>query len=147
MTFEPCLAVRPDQLCRTLAVIIEPQADLGDVLHEFLTGLGFDVTLAVTHVGAAQAVIHRHPALLLACVPAAAEDRTDAYLAKCRQRLGELPTVLMLSDLRRPPDAPIGATALLKPFTPSELCLAMDGAMTTADRMKQARERTSKRTW
>lgn len=53
-----------------------------------------------------------------------------AYLAECRDVLGVLPTVLMLSDTQHDMhDAPPDAVRILKPFTCAELLLAVDDAL------------------
>lgn len=115
---------------RPYAVVIEPRLDLAEVIASALTQSGFAVTTAATHVGAAKLSEGRCPQLLVACVPAHAQDYRGAYLEECRNALGTLPTVLMLSepgsDAGR---APTYAVRLLKPFTRAELLLAVDESL------------------
>ncbi|SEV93402.1 hypothetical protein SAMN04515660_1097 [Luteibacter sp. 329MFSha] len=117
---------------RPLAVIIEPRTDLADVLLETLIEIGFDVVAAATHIGAASLSEGRCPQLLLACVPAHADDFVGSYLSDCRDLLGSLPTVLMISDAQADmTGAPSDAIRILKPFTRGELLLAVDEALAT----------------
>jgi DNA-binding response OmpR family regulator len=119
-------------LFRPRAVVIEPQADLADAVGEALAMQGFDVTVSATHVGAARTAEGRCPQLLVACVPAHAQDFAGAYLRSCRESLGTLPTVLMLSDPHADINAePPDAIRLIKPFTLSDLRLAVDKALST----------------
>ena len=123
-----------DHRTKPVAVIIEPQADLADIVHDIVEDIGFEVILAVTHFGAATAVSGRCPELLIACVPAFADDAKDAYLAACRRSASMLPTVLMLSDaVAGTNDVPQGAAKLLKPFTRGELLLAIDGVLSSVE--------------
>jgi len=117
-----------------LAVIIEPMADLAGVVRDVLTDMGYETVIAATHIGAARLSESRCPQLLVACVPAHAQDAVGAYLADCRDVLGMLPTVLMLSDAQADlTGAPVSAARLLKPFTSGELMLAIDLALVLAE--------------
>jgi DNA-binding response OmpR family regulator len=119
---------------RPLAVIIEPMADLAWVVKEALVEMGYEAVVATTHLGAARLSESRCPQLLVACVPAHAQDAVGSYLAECRDMLGMLPTVLMLSDAQADlTGAPCYASRLLKPFTRGELLLAVDHALVLAE--------------
>lgn len=117
-----------------LAVVIEPSTDLAEAIRDALAEVGFEVVLVATHVGAARASDGRCPQLLIACVPAHAEDTAGAYLEDCREMLGVLPTVLMMSDSEpgRQEGAPMDAVRVVKPFARAELLLAVDQALAIA---------------
>lgn len=119
---------------RPLAVVIEPVTDLAETIRDALAEVGFEVVLVATHIGAARASDGRCPQLLVACVPAHAADTEGAYLDECREMLGVLPTVLMLSDTEPgiQDGAPVDALRIMKPFARAELLLAVDGVLAIA---------------
>lgn len=115
---------------RPYAVIIEPNGDLADLIRQALVTMGFAVETAITHAGAARLAEGRCPQLLITCVPDAAERNAEAYLAECRDALGSLPTVLLLTEIYADTRlAPRDAVTLLKPFTRTELLLSIDIAL------------------
>lgn len=121
---------RAMSLSRPYAVVIEPRLDLAQVIADALGQIGFVVATSATHIGAARASEGRCPQLLIACVPADAEDFPGAYLEECREALGTLPTVLLLADETGSAEfAPDDAVRLVKPFTRGELLLAVDEAL------------------
>jgi DNA-binding response OmpR family regulator len=119
---------------KPLAVLIEPQMDLAELVQSILEELGFDVVVAATHERAAWAIQSRCPQLLVAVVPPHGTHADEAFLGEWRETLGYLPTVVLQADRRV--DArwlPRGAMRLLKPFSRSELMLAVDSALAFAD--------------
>jgi DNA-binding response OmpR family regulator len=121
---------RAMSLAKPYAVVIEPRLDLAEVIADALRQFGFVVATADTHIGAARVSEGRCPQVLIACVPADAEDFPGAYLEECREALGSLPTVLLLAEEAASTEcAPDDAVRLSKPFTRGELLLAVDEAL------------------
>lgn len=120
---DPCFPARTTSTPPPIAIIIEPRATLADTIADALRKRGFDVMVAATHSGGAQAALDQAVVdFLIAAVPAPGEDRSGAYLADARTLNPDLKTVVMLSD----PDedgheAPLGAIRLVKPFERAEL--------------------------
>ena len=113
------------------AVVLERQGDLAETLRESLAGLGFEAVIATSHMRAAALSEGRCPQLLIASGTAPGQNDSGAFLESCRDMLGSLPTVLLLSDpWELVEHAPEDAVRLLKPFTMAELMLAVDAALT-----------------
>lgn len=115
---------------RPLAVVVDPSPDGMAVVADVLSWMGFEVLGSCTHAGAAQLAQGRDPLLLVACMPAAYEDRNFAFLAEHRQADPDLATVVLVSDPDNDPQhAPPGAHVLLKPFSVSELIREVERAI------------------
>lgn len=107
-----------------LAIIIEPNLLLAEVLFDTLVLWRFTVLACLTHAAAADAGADSiRIDLLVACHPATDDDMEGAYLSVARTvQSGVLPLVIMVSDPQTlPEDAPVGAVQLVKPFTTGDL--------------------------
>jgi DNA-binding response OmpR family regulator len=113
-----------------LAVVIEPSASLAQTVAEALQRRGYTTVATSTHAGAASQVEKLEAVdFLAAAVPAPGEDHAGAYLEEARKKNGSMSVVIMLSDPHeQADDAPKDAVRIVKPFSLSELNLAIDKA-------------------
>jgi CheY-like chemotaxis protein len=116
---------------RPFAIVIEPRPALAELVGEVLQRWGYEVSVASTHVGAAQVAQRTGRVdLAIAAVPAPGEDRTGAYLEEAARQNPTMCMVVMLSD---PNEVPRGAPAeverVVKPFTVLELQEAVQRAI------------------
>ncbi len=106
-----------------IAIVIEPEPLLADLIAEALRRLGYDVATAATHVGGAVlAATYGRVDFGVVAVPAPGEDRSGSYLVEARKANVSMGMVVILSD---PEDianeVPRSAVRIVKPFSFDEL--------------------------
>ncbi|WP_448097725.1 hypothetical protein [Luteibacter yeojuensis] len=109
-----------------LAVVIEQDYSVANVMNDVLTRAGYEVLLFVSHQEARARTMMREVHLLAASVPAPGGESQGAYL--CGRGDGQtkpIPTILLLHDPDVPsPGAPAGAIRVTKPFDRHDLLAA-----------------------
>jgi DNA-binding response OmpR family regulator len=114
-----------------IAVVIESDYSLANVLNDVLSDAGYDVILSLSHQNALRKVEGRASvSLLAACVPAKDDDCEGCYLDDRRSNQGQrLATVVMLLDNTEPtPGVPDTAIRLTKPFDRTQFLSALRDA-------------------